>query len=332
MRAAVLKGIRKLVVEKVPTPAPKSSEVLIKMKYCGICGSDLHFYESPYTPPGSIMGHEWSGEVVEVGESVSMWSVGDRVWAGGDDTIGDEWSSELGWDRELQVRTSYVKDMGGYGEFATYHELGIAAIPDEVSDLDACMADQAATALGGIQAAKLQPGESVFIVGAGPIGLWALRCAQLAGAKSICLAERIEGRLEHAQSMGADLVVNPSKSDVRAEVSEFFGGFGADVVLECGGTESALQLAIDIARPDGRIAQIGLSNDPLTINVWNLVVKSLTLYGVIHLDMQAGMAIIQQKKVDTREFLSEVITLDQAPDAFDRLLNPDTEEKIIIKY
>lgn len=332
MRAAVLKGPRKLNVEEVLNPEPGPTEVLIKMKYCGICGSDLHFYESPHTPPGSIMGHEWSGEVVDVGAGVTMWSVGDRVWPGGDFTIGMEWIPEYGWDKELQIRDSDVKDMGGYGEFATYHERAIAATPEEVPDLDACMADQAATALGGIRSTKMQIGESVFIVGAGPIGLWALRCVQLAGARATCIAELIEGRVQKAQTMGADLVVNPSKGDVRMQVSELFGGYGADVVLECGGTESALQLAIDLARPGGRIAQIGLSNEPLTIDVWNLVIKAVELYGVIHIDMDAGMEIIRQKKVDTQEFLSEVITLDQAPDAFERLLHPDTEEKIIIKY
>lgn len=332
MRVAVLKGPKEIIVEEVPTPKPRPSEVLIKMKYCGICGSDLHFYESPHTPPGSIMGHEWAGEVVDIGPDVTMWSVGDRVWPGGDDTIGFEWIPEYGWDQELQIRDSYVKDMGGYGEFATYHERAIAAIPEGVPDLDACMADQAATALGGIQSTKMQIGESVFVIGAGPIGLWALRCAQLAGARATCIAELIEGRVQKAQTMGADLVVNSSMGDVRMQVSEFFGGYGADVVLECGGTESALQLAIDLARPGGRIAQIGLSNESLKVNVWNLVVKSVELYGVIHIDMDAGMEIIRQKKVDTKDFLSEVITLDQVPDAFERLLHPDTEEKIVIKY
>jgi threonine dehydrogenase-like Zn-dependent dehydrogenase len=332
MRAAVVKGPRKIQVEEVPDPKPGSHEVLIKMKYCGICGSDLHFYESPHTPPGSIMGHEWSGEVIELGPDVSLWSVGDRVWAGTMETPGWHWKVEYGWDRELLVQNSVVTELGGYGEYTTLHERGITAIPDEVSDLDACMADQAATALGGIQATKMQIGESVFIIGAGPIGLWALRCAQLAGARATCVAELIEGRIQKARHMGADLVVNPSEGDVRLQVAEFMGGYGADVVLECGGTESALQLAIDVARPGGRIAQIGLSNEPFTIDVWNLVIKAVELYGVIHIDMDAGMEIIRQKKVDTKEFLSEVITLDQVPDAFERLLHPVTEEKIIIKY
>jgi threonine dehydrogenase-like Zn-dependent dehydrogenase len=259
MRAAVNRGPRNIVVEEVPVPVPGPNEVLIKMKYCGICGSDLHFYESPHTPLGSIMGHEWAGEIVEVGPDVTMWSLGDRVWPGTMETPGWHWKAEYGWDRKSLIQNSTVVELGGYGEFASHHELALAVIPHDVSDLDACMADQAATALGGIQATKMQLGESVFIVGAGPIGLWALRCAQLAGARATCVAELIDGRLKNAQNMGADLVVNPSKGDIRMQVAEFFGGYGADVVLECGGTESALQLAIDLARPGGRIGQIGLS-------------------------------------------------------------------------
>lgn len=332
MRAAVLKGPRKIIVEEVPTPEPGPSEVLIKMKYCGICGSDLHFYESPHTLPGSIMGHEWAGEVVEIGTMVSHWSVGDRVWPGTMETPGWDWKPEYGWNRELLTQYSTVTSMGGYGEYATLHERAVVSIPDEVSDIDACMADQAATALGGIRSSKLQIGESVFIIGAGPIGLWALRCAQLAGARATCVAELLEGRLENARKMGADLVVNPSASDVRPQVAQFLGGYGADVVLECGGTESALQLAIDVARPGGRVAVIGLSNDAFTLDVWNMVIKAVELTGVIDIDMDAGMEIIRQKKVDTNEFLSEVIALDDAPEAFERLLNPTTEEKIVIKY
>ena len=332
MKAAVLKGPRRLVVEEVPEPKPGRHQVLIQIKYCGICGSDLHYYESKFVPPGSIMGHEWAGIVVELGAGVTQWAVGDRVWPGVMHSPGWVWKKEYGWDRASLSRDSPVKDMGGYGQFAAYHEETLVRIPDEVTDLDACMADQAATSLSGLRAAKVKIGESVLVIGAGPIGLWALRLAQIAGARVVCVAEKIEGRAKIAEKMGADLVVNPSLGDVRPKVADFLDGVGADAVVECGGTESAFQLAIDLARPGGRIGAIGLSNDAFSIQTWNLVLKGLEVTGVVELDFPAGMEIIRQKKVECRDFLTEIIPLEQAPEAFETLLHPTDQEKIVIGY
>jgi threonine dehydrogenase-like Zn-dependent dehydrogenase len=127
-------------------------------------------------------------------------------------------------------------------------------------------------------------------------------------------------------------VVNPANSDIRMEVSEFFEVEGPKVVLECAGADGALQLAIDVARPGGRIGVIGLNNHPIATSIWNMVVKSLNVYGVIEIDLPGGMEIIRQKRVDCREFLSEIIPLERAPEAFERLLEPIDEVKIVIEH
>jgi len=332
MKAAVMKGPRQLVVEEVPKPKPAKEQVLVKMRYCGICGSDLHYYESEHTPPGSIMGHEWVGEVVSKGAGTTKWSVGDRVWPGVLHSSGWKWRPEYGWDRAALVRASRVKDMGGYGEYAVYHQDEVAGVPQEVADIEAVMADQAATALGGVRATQLQIGEGLLVVGAGPIGLWALRCGQLAGANPICVAEILEGRAEIARRMGADMVVNPTRTKVREEVAELFQGKGPEVVLECAGAPGALQFAFDVTRPGGRIAAIGLSDHPIPISIWNLVIKAIKVYGVIDIDFAGGMEIIRHKKVNCRDFLTDIVPLEKITEAFERLLHPVDEEKIVIGY
>ena len=333
MKAAVLKGPGNLKIENVPDPRPGNGEVLVRMKFCGICGSDLHTYRNPLVPSGCIMGHEWTGEVAELGKGVSKWSVGDRVWPGGNNKFPEySWKPEFGWDPKARIQDDPVKEMGGYGEYAVYYRDALALIPEEVSDIEACMADQAATALGAIHASRLQIGDMALIIGAGPIGLWSLRCAQLAGARAIAVAELIQGRAHRAQKMGADLVVDPRHSDVRETLTDFFGGVGPDVVIDCAGTESSLHLAIEVLKRDGIIALVGLSNKPLTIDTWNMYVKGVELRSVLHLDFPGGMDLIQRKKVDCGDFLTEIIPLDRIQEAFEKLLHPDDEVKIIVRH
>jgi len=332
MKAAVVRGPKHLVVEEVPDPKPGPDQVLIRMRYCGICGSDLHMYEHRLAPAGSIMGHEWVGEVAEPSPGVTDWSVGDRVWPGGRFIPDWTWKPEYGWDQEAWFRDDYVKDMGGYGQYAVYHRRSLAPVPEGVTDLEACMADQAATGLGAVHASRLQIGETALVIGAGPIGLWALRCAQLAGARKIAVSELADGRAQHARDMGADLVVDARNPTVREQVTDFFDGIGPDVVLECVGSESAFRQAVDIVRPNGRVALVGISNDPITITSWNIYLKGVELRGVLHLDFKGGMDMIRRKRVDCREFLSEVIPLERAPEVFLSLLHPTNQKKVVIGH
>lgn len=332
MKAAVLEGQRKLVVRDVPDPSPGEGQVLVKMRHCGICGSDTHLYASSLAIPGSIMGHEWVGEIAALGAGVDRYKIGDRVWPGGRYVPDWEWKAQYGWDLDTWAQDDYVRNMGGYGEYAVYHQRSVALVPEGISDIEAVMADQAATALGGLQAARLQIGEHALIIGAGPIGLWSLRCAQLAGASKICVAELIVGRAERARRMGADLVVDSNPFEVREQIVDFFDGIGPDVVLECGGTESALQLAVEVLRPDGRIAVVGISHGPVSIEPLKMYLKGLEMKSVLHIDFEGGMDIIRRKKVDCREFLTAIIPLAKTPGAFENLLNPDGEVKIIVGY
>jgi 2-desacetyl-2-hydroxyethyl bacteriochlorophyllide A dehydrogenase len=333
MRAAVYKGDRKMVVEEVPDPEPGSEEILIKMKYCGICGSDVHAYEYPETPSNCIMGHEWVGEVAALGQGVSSWQVGDRVWPGGSNKFPNySWKPEYGWDMQILLEDDPVKDMGGYGEYACYYKGALAHVPEEVSDIEACMADQAATALGAIHTSGFQIGETVLIIGAGPIGLWTLRCAQLAGARKVGVAELADGRRKVADRMGADKVLDPNRVDVREQVTDFFDGIGPDVIVECAGTQSALQLAIEVAKPDGKIALVGISMDPIEINTFKMYIKGVEMRSVLHIDFPGGMELLRKKKVDYRDFLTEVISLENVPKAFETLLSPIDQVKIIVGY
>jgi L-iditol 2-dehydrogenase len=198
--------------------------------------------------------------------------------------------------------------------------------------MEAVMVDQAATGLGAIQASRLQLGDSVLVIGAGPIGLWALRCSQLAGARATAVAELVEGRGDHARKMGADRVVDAKAGDVRRQLTDFFDGTGPDVVPDCGGTESSLNLAIDVARQDGRIAIVGISTEPVSVSPLKMYLKGLEMHSVLHIDFDRAMELMRLKRFDCRPFLTKTIPLEQVPQAFETLLHPTDEEKIVVAF
>jgi 2-desacetyl-2-hydroxyethyl bacteriochlorophyllide A dehydrogenase len=332
MKAAVLKGPRKLVVEEVADPRPGPDQVLVRMRYCGICGSDMHLYRDPRTPPGSIMGHEFVGEVAEVGAGVTRFQVGDRVWFGGGPVPTWSWRPEYGWDLDALLRDDFMRQMGGFGQYAVHHQLTLAPVPPEVGDIGVCMADQAATALAGVYAARLRMGETVLVTGAGAVGLWALRCAQIAGARRICVAEPREGRAAHARRLCADRVVDPEQPAVREQLVEFYDGVGPDVALECSGAGSGVQFAMDCVRPGGRIAIVGLSHHPVGINTLQMCVKGVSLTPVASPDRPGGMELVRQGRADYTRFPYSIVPLEQAPAAFERLVGPTDEVKLIIQH
>ncbi len=332
MKAAVLKGPRQIMVEEVADPRPGPEQVLVRMRYCGICGSDLHLYRDPRTPPGSIMGHEFVGEVAEVGPGVTRFRVGDRVWFGGGPVPGWSWRPVYGWDLESLLRDDFVRQMGGYGEYAVHHQLTLAPAPPEVADIGVCMADQAATALAGVYAAQLRLGESVLITGAGAVGLWALRCAQIAGARRTCMAEPRRGRAEQARRLGADLVVDPAQPGVQELIAGFFDGGGPEVVLECSGAASGVQLAMDCVHLGGRVAIVGLNHQPVGLNTLQMCVKGVSLTPVAAPDRPGGMELLRLGKADWRQFPFRIVPLHEAPEVYEHLMGPTDDVKIILQH
>jgi L-iditol 2-dehydrogenase len=132
--------------------------------------------------------------------------------------------------------------------------------------------------------------------------------------------------------MGADMVVDPSQEDARERITGFFGGVGADVVLECAGAESAVNLAIELVRTGGRIALVGMSHDPVCINTLKMVLKGVQTNSVRDGDYTGAMALLEAKKVDCAEFLSGVVPLERVPATFEALLQPGDRLKIIVKH
>ena len=248
MKAAVYKGKQRFSVDEIPTPEPGPGQVLVKVKYSAICGTDVHAFLYDRARPGTIMGHEYSGTVAELGPGVSTWSVGDRVVG-----LGGAFPSGMGPRYVVDPRFNY-REMGyevshnGYAEYVVAEEWQSAAIPDGVSDEAAALAEPCGVAVRAVRNSALRLGDTVVVIGAGPIGMFCVQAARAAGASAVFVSEPAPARAEAALSAGADAVFDPTTEDVVAKVAEATGGLGPHVTFECVGVGKTLDQAMDMVR------------------------------------------------------------------------------------
>jgi L-iditol 2-dehydrogenase len=270
MRAAVYRGKGRVVVEDVPVPQIAEGEVLIRVAACGICGTDLKKIEHGFVAAPQIFGHEVSGTVVARGPGVTRWKTGDRVMSFHHIPCGNCFYCE----RRLHSQCALYKRTGltaGFdpngGGFAQYvkampwvAERGMLAIPEEISFEEASFIEPVNTCIKAIEKARVAPGETVLIMGQGPIGLLLMMLSKLTGAFVIG-SDPMPERRAKSLSLGADLALDPRNARIADEVGSRTGGRGADVVLVAVPMPAALSEALAIARAGGRILLFA-QNDP----------------------------------------------------------------------
>ncbi len=260
------KGVGFLELREVPEPVPGHGEVLIKVKACGICGTDVHvFYDKfPYWPP-VILGHEFAGEVVALGPGAGKFEIGSRV-------VGEPHTQACGHCylcRTGNIQICPTKRSPGWGidgaftDYLKMPEKLLHRIPDSMSYDTAAVVEPAANAVTDvIERAHAMAGEFVVVLGPGPIGLLAGLAAKAAGARHVVMAGTTADeavRLAKARSLGFETVVNVQKENLVEIVSDLTGGIGADLVVECSGAAPSIASTVDLVRKKGRICVIGLT-------------------------------------------------------------------------
>lgn len=337
MKAAVLKEAKKMVIEEVPTPTAGPGEVVLKMKYVGICGSDLHLYMTGLMPPDTIMGHECAGVVVEVGEGVEGWEPGDRAAAHGGRACG-----KCFWC--LNGNSNICGQLGGFGlganpgGYADYLRVmpdQMVKVPDEVSLQDASLLDPFSTAFRGIRLSGFGMRDTALVMGAGPIGLCIIQQLKLAGARVIAATEMVERRAKAAKAFGADVVLNPNEDNVLAAMEELTGGIGVDYVFECVGIPDTTQEAFRLVRKAGKVVLVGVCMEPATVMPVFWLIKEIsmqTTMGFSQSEFHTSLDLLQKGILKSDGLITETITLDQVPEAFERLLTPNDEIKVIVEF
>ena len=336
MKAAVLKEKKKMVIEEVPTPTAGPGQVVLKMKYVGICGSDLHLYMTGLMPPDTIMGHECAGVVVEVGEGVEGWQVGDKAAVHGGRSCGKcFWclNGNSNICRELPG-IGLGSNPGGYAEYLLVMPDQMVKVPDGVSLQDASLLDPFSTAYRGIRLAGFGMRETALVMGTGPIGLCVIQQLKLAGARVLVATERVERRAEAAKAFGADVVMDPS-DDVLGKLGELTDGIGVDYVFECVGVPDTTQEAFMLVRTAGKVVLVGVCMEPATVMPVFWLIKEVsmqTTMGFSQSEFKTSLDMIHKGALKTDGLVTETVSLDAVPDAFERLLTPNDEIKVLVEF
>jgi len=321
------KGDGFLELREVPVPTPGPGEVLIEVKACGICGTDVHVLhdEFPYWPP-VVLGHEFSGQIIELGPEVQHYAVGDRV-------VGEPHTQACGHCylcRTGNVQICPTKRSPGWGidgAFTKYLKMPerlLHRIPDNMSfDTAAVTEPTANTVHDVIERAKVEAGDFVVVLGPGPIGLLAGLTARAAGARHIVMigAPNDEAiRLKKARELGFETVLNVAESKPADVVRDLTGGWGADLVIECSGAAPAIASTVDLVRKKGRICAIGLTGkenisfpwDKAAAKVIDLIFNMSTSYS----SWDRSLNLIATGRIPAGEVISHRMPLTEWQRAF----------------
>jgi len=330
MKAAVLEELKRLVVKEIPTPEVDDDSVLVRVAACAVCGSDIRIFHhgNPRVTPPAIMGHESSGEVVAVGAHVSKFQVGQRVCIGADVPCGQCAFCEAGIGNNCQI--NYAMGYQFPGSFAEYVLLNrmvvdhgpVHPIPEHVSYDEAALAEPLGCVLNALELSPIAFGDTVVVIGAGPVGCMIIEAARKMGAGRIIVVQRSLPRLENAKKFGADVYVCSAEEDAVARVKAETNGLGADVILTACPSPEAQIDAIAMAKNRARVNFFGgLPKDKSKVLLdTNLIhYKELLVcgaHGCMPRHHQKAIDLIAAGVVNMKQYISHRFPLDQIADAF----------------
>jgi L-iditol 2-dehydrogenase len=325
VRAAVLVEPGRVEVREVPRPDPGPYDVLVAPRAVGICGSDLHLYRhgkigtSVVTAP-LVLGHESAGEVVAVGAQVEGLRVGDRATIEPGIACGTcYWCHRGEYNLCGQVRFLGIPPSHGtMAEVVSAPARFVHRMPDELTWADGAMIEPFAIGLQAVKSAGVEAGQSVVVLGAGPIGQMILQSARIRGATTLIAVDVAERPLELARQLGAH-PVNGRSSDLAEQVRDLTGGLGADHAIEAVGAAATVQAAFDLVRRGGTVTLVGIAEAPgipldtIKIVRTGLTVRSSFRYAHVH---PGAMQLAAQGRVDLRTFVTDRYPFASVGEAF----------------
>jgi len=336
MRALVYHGPGRKAWEEVPEPEiTDEGDVIVRVDATTICGTDLHILKGdvPGVSPGTVLGHEAVGTVDEVGDSVRRVAPGDRVLVSCISGCGScQFCREGRYGQCLEgggwvLGHAIDGTQAGYVR-VPYADTSLYRVPDGVSDEAVLMlADILPTGYEvGVLAGGVRPGDVVAVVGAGPVGLAAITTARLFSPSHIVAVDLSDGRLEAARAFGADVTVNDSREDPVAVIRKLTGRLGADVAIEAVGTPETFEMAIRLARPGGRIANIGVHGRPATLHLEEQWARDITITtGLVDASSTPTlMRLVTTGQLDAARFVTHRFTMDDFDKAYEIFGNAAT--------
>ncbi len=336
----MLYGVKNLKVEEVPTPTVKAGEVLVRVKAATTCGTDLKIFQRGYVEKviklPTIFGHEWAGEVVEASNGLDWPVKGMRVRAGNSAPCLRCAMCQKG---KYNLCENMIWLWGAYAEYikvpARMVLVNMQEIPLHVSFEEAAITEPLACVLHGVEEAKVKLGDSVAIIGAGPIGLLHLLTVKKIGAEKAIVIDIVDERLNFAEKLGADETINAGKTDVAETVRKLTGGYGTDVVIEAIGLPATWEQALKLVRKGGRILEFGgcPPGTEIKVNAEMLHYGELTVMGAFHttpLHFRKALNLIASRAIDVKPLITRKMKLEEIGEAFNILATSKKEIKIAI--
>ncbi len=337
MKSVAIKGVREFEIKEVEEPTPSEKDVLIEVEKCGICGSDIHYWENG-EPVGLIMGHEFSGTVIHPGTRTDL-QVGDRVTGLPISPCLECDSCETGniqyckdtWTHAVGLSMDYP---GGLSKKIKVRQDMVLKLPDTVSFEEGAMVEPTAVGLHAIHLADIKVGAKVLVIGGGIIGLVSAMFAKKEGASSVILTETNPERGKKSVSLGiADEWYDAKDQNTVPTLLEKTNG-GFDVVIECVGNAPAVNSSLTLVRPGGTVVLVGVSTKDISIYTVMAVMKELKVLGAIGYtkeEFKTCIDLIATKQVEVTKFVDDIVGLEQVQASYERLTSgTDSAVKILV--
>ncbi|HUQ93443.1 MAG TPA: galactitol-1-phosphate 5-dehydrogenase [Bryobacteraceae bacterium] len=329
MKALLLKQYMELEYTDMPEPRIGDEDVLVKVRACGICGSDIHGLDgsSGRRIPPLIMGHEAAGSIAQVGKNVKDWKEGDRVTFDSMVSCGKchfcrKGQVNLCENRQvLGVSCGDYRRHGAFAEYVSVPQNILYRMPDNLKFEHAAMIEPVSVAVHAVELTPIEMGDTAVVVGSGMIGLLTIQAAKVAGATRVFAVDLDDVKLALARELGADETFNPKNCDVVREIQARTGGRGADVVLEAVGATEPIQTAIAVVRKGGTVTLIGNITPKIELNLQQVVTREIRLQGTCGScgEYPACIDLLSRGLIKVDPFISARVPLSDGAEWFNKL-------------
>ena len=337
MKAVAIKDVKQFEIKEIPEPNPDGKKVIIEVSKTGICGSDIHYWVNG-EPKGLVMGHEFSGVVLDPGDRLDLIK-GDRVTALPISPCGKCEACQNGdvqfcpetWNQAVGLS---VDNPGGLTSKIAVRSDMVIKVPDNIQDEEVAMVEPLAVGLHAAHLGRIAVGDDVLVIGAGIIGLASAEFAKKEGASYVAITETNKARGEKAVDLKvADEYYDATDKDLVSKLMAKTNG-GFDVVIECVGNGAAVNSALSLVKPGGIVVLVGVATDAVPTYTVMAVMKELVVQGAIaytYNEFKSCIDLISRKQVDVLKFVDDIVPLERVQEAYERLTSgTDAAVKILV--
>jgi L-iditol 2-dehydrogenase len=321
------------VVDK-PRPHPGRGEVLVKIKYCGICGSDLHAFESGYLDPSLTIGHEFSGIVYSTGSECDQWKVGDYVTANNIISCGTCICCRDNRDNLCRnMRRLGITENGAMAEYAIIPEKNLVRLGYKNNLPQAALAEPLSVGLHAIKRVKINTNDRVLIIGGGTVGLIILMLLKYSDVNTVFVMEPNHIRRSYAESLGSTAAFDPGNMPTSQAIEQLTGGEGFKIIFECAGRAETIQEACNLGTAGSNIVVTGICSQTVEMSFLSLVtheVDMITSFGKTSSEFKEAVKLIVNRSIDLSPLITSLIPIEKAGEAFKK--TGDGQIKIMVSF